>query len=238
MDSMTFFAFPLNLILALIWLLAVCMSYKHAGGSRIVRFMLSPAASIIAIALLAAFCMVIGLSGNRNLTRSWPFVITMLFFMTVLAFVLVRGWKSGGKPRWRFILNHAGLLLAVSSAFWGAPDSETLRFQAFMDTPVREAYRMDGSRAWLPCEVELKDFEVRLSDDGTPSYFAAEVVADGKQVVLTSLRTTSRRSARTSRMGMTSYLMVQAAGELVQESSQNRARSPASSPWVRTVRQE
>jgi len=185
MDSMTFFAFPLNLILALIWLLAIWLSYRYAGGSRIVRFMLSPTASIIAIALLAAFCLVIGVSGNRELSGSWNFITSMLFFMTVLAFVLIRGWKSGGKPRWRFILNHAGLLIALSSAFWGAPDSETLRFQAFMDTPVREAYRMDGSRAWLPCEVELKDFDVRLSDDGTPSYFAAEVVAYGKQVVLT-----------------------------------------------------
>ena len=184
MDSMTFFAFPLNLILALIWLLTVCLSYKHARGSKIVCFMLSPAASIISIALLAAFCLVIGLSGNRNLSESWPFILAMLFFMTVLAFVLVRGWKSGGKPRWRFILNHAGLLLALSSAFWGAPDLETLRFQAFMDTPVREAYRMDGSRVWLPCEVELKNFDVRLSGDGTPSHFAAEVIADGEKVVL------------------------------------------------------
>ena len=182
---MTFFTFPLNLILALLWITAILLSYRHAVDSKPVRFMLSPTASIIAIALLAAFCLVIGVSGNRELTDSWYFITSMLFFMTVLAFVLIRGWKSGGKPRWRFILNHAGLLIALSSAFWGAPDSETLRFQAFMDTPVREAYRMDGSRAWLPCEVELKYFDVRLSDDGTPSYFAAEVVADGKQVVLT-----------------------------------------------------
>lgn len=182
---MTFFTFPLNLILALLWITAILLSYRHAVDSKPVRFMLSPAASIIAIALLAGFCIIIGLTGNRSIARSWAFIIVLFFFMTVLAFVLVRGWKAGGKPRWRFILNHAGLLLALSSAFWGAPDSEELRFQAFMDTPVREAYRMDGSRARLPYEIVLKDFDVRVSDDGTPSGFHAEVDVDGNPAVLT-----------------------------------------------------
>ncbi len=185
MYDMTFFAFPLNLILAVLWVTAIVISYRHAADSRIVRFMLSPMASILSIGLFAGACLVLGLSGNRGMVRTWPFIAIMFFLMTVLAFVLVRGWKAGGKPRWRFILNHAGLLLALSSAFWGTPDSEELRLQAFKGIPAREAYRMDGIRSWLPYEVELQDFEVRLSDDGNPSYFAADLFIDGE---MTSVR--------------------------------------------------
>ena len=63
----------------------------------------------------------------------------------------------------------------MASAFWGTPDSETMKIQAFKDIPVREAYRMDGSRAWLPYEIELKDLDAEFYDDGTPSSFTASV---------------------------------------------------------------
>lgn len=179
MTGFSFFAFPLDLILAVLWMTVCVMLYRHAGDSRIVRFMLSAPATVLSVSLMAVLCLVTGLTGSSALMRSWPAAVVMLFLMTVLLFVLLRGWRVNGRVRWRFVLNHAGLLLALSSAFWGTPDSETLRVQAFMDTPVREAYRMDGSRAWLPYEMELKDFEVRLSDEGTPSYFAAKVAIDG-----------------------------------------------------------
>ena len=184
MAFMTFFAFPLNLILAVLWITAIFLSYRHADGSRFVRFMLSPAATIVSIALFALACLALGITGNREMVKSWPFIVIMLFLMTVLAFVLFRGWKSGGRPRWRFIFNHAGLLLALSSAFWGAPDSEELRLQAFRDVPTREAYRMDGTKAWLQYEIELQNLDVRLSEDGTPSYFAADISVAGEKVTL------------------------------------------------------
>ena len=104
--------------------------------------------------------------------------------MTVLLYVVIRGWKNGEGIRWRFLLNHAGLLLALSSAFFGAPDSEELRLQAFKDVPVREAFRMEGTRTWLRYEVELKDFRVEAFDNGTPSSYEADVVVDGKEVTL------------------------------------------------------
>ena len=104
--------------------------------------------------------------------------------MTVLLYVVIRGWRSATGVRWRFLLNHGGLLLALSSAFFGAPDSEELRLQALRNVPVREAFRMDGTRTWLPYEVELKDFRVEVFDNGTPSSYEADVIVDGKMVTL------------------------------------------------------
>ena len=125
--------------------------------------------------MFLAACFIIGLTGNDDWIHSIPFIAIYLYFMTVLFYVVLRGWKCGGKIRWRFLFNHLGLLIALSSAFWGTPDSETMKIQAFMDTPVREAYRMDGSRAWLPYEVELKSLDAEFYEDGTPSSFIASV---------------------------------------------------------------
>lgn len=181
---MSMFAFPLNLILAVLWAASVYFSYKHAGSSGFVRFMLSSKATIVSIALFSLACILIGLTGNREFIRSVPFIIIYAFLMTVLLYVVLRGWKVGGKVRWRFLLNHVGLLIALSSAFFGAPDSETIRVQTYRNVPVREAYRMDGSRTWLSYELELKDFKVETYDDGTPSSYEAGVMIDGKPVTL------------------------------------------------------
>ena len=181
---MSFFAFPLNLISALLWIIAVVMSFRHARDSKAVRFMLSPAATLTAIGLFSLACLIIGLTGNREWVRSVPFIIIYLFLMTVLLYVVIRGWKTGNIVRWRFLLNHAGLLLAMSSAFFGAPDSEELRLQVFKDTPAREAFRTDGARAWLSYEVELKDFRIETYNDGTPSSYEADVIVAGNPVTL------------------------------------------------------
>lgn len=181
---MSFLAFPLNLIIALIWFIAVFLSFRHASDSRAVRFMLSPAATLISIGLFSISCLVIGLTGNREWIRSVPFIIIYIFLMTVLLYVVIRGWKNADGVRWRFLLNHAGLLLALSSAFFGAPDSEELRLRAYRDVPVHEAFRMDGTRAWLSYEVELEDFRIEVFDNGTPSTYEADVSVDGKTVTL------------------------------------------------------
>lgn len=187
----SFFAFPLDLILAVLWMGSVVSLWRGRRESRFVGFMLSRSATVWAMLLLIAFGLTIGITGDRSLVLSWPFAAVLLYFQTVLAFVILRGWRRPssspavpGTVRWRFLLNHTGLLLAVSSAFWGAPDSETLRLQAVRDTPVREAYRMDGSSYWLPYETVLKEFTVSLYENGTPSMYEAEVVVDGETVIL------------------------------------------------------
>lgn len=187
--SADFFAYPLNLILALLWAAGVVSLWRNCRRSRFVSFMLSKGATVSSIALLGTFSLVAGITGRREIMSSWPAVAMMLYFLTVLFFVLLRGWRtrpsSGrGKIRWRFILNHAGLLIALSSAFWGAPDSYEYRMQFNADVPAREAFRMDGSQTWLSYELELKEFTVDTYENGMPSMYEADVLIDGKPVNL------------------------------------------------------
>ncbi len=127
-----FFAFPLNLILALLWAGLMFWLWKARRKSFFVTYMISKQATIVSIAGMLLYCMVIGFSGKRDLVNTWIFVFIFFFFQTTLMFVLFRGLRQ--------FIHHIGLLIVVASAFWGAPDSDTLRFKADRDVPVRVVF--------------------------------------------------------------------------------------------------
>lgn len=188
---LSFFAFPLNLILALIWALGMISVWKTRKKSLFVGFMLSRGATVSAILLFLAFSLVVGISGERELVSSWVFAAVMLYLQTVLLFVILRGWRAQtatgarlGAVRWRFLLNHVGIFLAVSSAFWGAPDTEVLRVRAIKDIPVIEAVSMDGIPESLPFEIRLNEFKTETWSNGVPSMFEAKMLVNGENVVL------------------------------------------------------
>ena len=187
----SFLTFPLNLILALIWVLVMVSVWKTRKKSLFVGFMLSRGATVSAILLFLAFSLVVGISGERELVSSWVFAAVMLYLQTVLLFVILRGWRAQtatgarlGAVRWRFLLNHVGILLAVSSAFWGAPDTEVLRVRAIKDIPVIEAVSMDGIPESLPFEIRLSEFKTETFSNGVPSMFEAKLLVNGENVVL------------------------------------------------------
>lgn len=187
----SFFTFPLNLILAVLWFGLMVWLYKERRRFVFVRFMLSPAATFIAVGSFLLLALIVGCTGIREIVTTLPSVLVLLYFQTVLLFVLMRGWRlptaTGdrlGAVRWRFLLNHAGILLAVGSAFWGTPDSETLRIRAIRDVAVKEAYHMDGTGSWLPYEITLHDFIVERYENGVPSMYEALLVVDDKEVML------------------------------------------------------
>lgn len=175
----SFFAFPLNLILLAGWILGCSLLWSHCRKSLIVRFFLSTTGTIFSVSAFLIVCLVIGFTGNRDIASSWVFVCIMLLLQTVLLFVIMRGWREQtatgarlGAVRWRFLLLHLGLLVALGSAFWGAPDVQTLRMKAVADIPIREAYQMDGNQEWLSYDIVLKDFD--------QSSYEALVEVDGK----------------------------------------------------------
>lgn len=188
---LSFLSFPLDLILALIWAVVMISIWKTRRKSLFVAFMLSRGATVSAIVLFLGFSLAVGISGQRELVSTWVFAAVMLYFQTVLLYVILRGWRAQtatgarlGAIRWRFLLNHVGILLAVSSAFWGAPDTEVLRVRAIRDLPVREAFTMDGTMGWLPFEITLKEFNVDTYSNGVPSMYEARVDVDGEEVLL------------------------------------------------------
>ena len=104
-----------------------------------------------------------------------------LFVLSVLTLVVLRGWRNEGGVRWRFVVLHCGLWLALVAMFLGAPDKQIWRMQLSC-TPSREAVNERGESRFLNYELALNDFEVEHSEDGSPKQFRAAVEVDGKVV--------------------------------------------------------
>ena len=178
-DFWTFFAFPLNLFLAVLWAAGWGWLRKNRPESVPVRFLLSPLATITSIVLLILSCLWIGLSGDRDFVQSPVFVAVLLYLQTVLYMVILRGWRrKDGVIRWRFIFLHAGLLLAVGAGFWGSPDSTEYRIRLHKGETSDLAYRLDGCATSLSYKLTLNDFRIETAADGQPSYYEAEVAVD------------------------------------------------------------
>lgn len=186
-----FFAFPLNIILLIVWLLAMMWLWKDRRRTLFVTHMLSFPATIASILFVLMVCFAIGFTGLRWLAHSWVFVVLLLYMQTVLLFVLLRGWREAsptgariGPVRWRFVLLHLGLLLTIVSGFWGAPDSETIRMKAYEGTPVSAGLLDDGMPVWLDYEVELIDFHMESYENNVPSDYSAQLIIAGEPVTL------------------------------------------------------
>lgn len=133
-----FFAFPLDAILALLWIALIGYGYKEKRHSEAVRLWLSPQCTCWTLGWFLAGCLVIGLFpqlsaqeaaeksglfsrlGCYNFMSSWIFVTGLFGLLTHLGMITVRRFFTPGRNRWRFMLNHAGLWLAIFAGFMGS----------------------------------------------------------------------------------------------------------------------
>ena len=175
--------FPLNVILMALWLVLLVELYRRRDRSKVAQLLLSQAATAISLVLMAAVGIVLGLQ-REPASTAWPTVVAVLFVLSHLTLVTLRGWRNATGVRWRFVVNHAGLWLALVAGFWGAPDREQVRAMVTREVPTREAYDMSGRTTTLDCELQLVDFKIDYYAEGQPSMFEATVAVDGESATL------------------------------------------------------
>lgn len=174
------FAFPMNLLVGALWLVAIWEAYRRRATSVVVQYLLSAEATFLALAVATVLAIVLGLQSEPS-TTSWPVIGGFLFVQTVLTIVILRGWRNDRGVHWRFIVTHCGLWFAVTSMFLGAPDKQILRMQVSC-TPSREAINERGEKVFLDYELCLENFEIEQSEDGSPKQFRATIAVDDKVV--------------------------------------------------------
>lgn len=152
------FCFPLNILILALWLVFVIRAYRNRPESRFAQLMLSRGATWFSLSLMALIGIVLGLQ-RVPASTSWSVVVALLFVLTHLAFVILRGWRNGRGIRLRFILTHVGLWLALGAGFWGAPDREQLRV-AVGSNATDQAYTMAGAVRRLPYELSLETLTI------------------------------------------------------------------------------
>ena len=176
------FRFPLNILVVALWFVMIQILYRRRTGNAFARFMLSRRATWLSLALMSVIGIVLGLQREPS-TTAWPVVASLLFVLSHLCFVILRGWRGAKGIRWRFCLTHVGLLLALGAGFWGAPDRQQLRM-AVHRYPSNEAYTMEGELSPTPYSIELHSFHMEHADNGAPTHYEAQILVDGKKVML------------------------------------------------------
>lgn len=189
----SFLAFPLNIVFAMIWLFSLWALYKESNDKAFTRFLYSSQTSILAIGLFISSCLVIGLFpqlsdveadrqdtmlaslGCYNFMTSWIFIAILLLLLSNLAMISFHACQYRKQMRWRFLLNHAGLWLALFAGFLGSSDTQTLRIPIYKGEPSHEAFDMNGASHYLDYEIELTSFSVEYYPNGRPSRFMANV---------------------------------------------------------------
>lgn len=177
-----FFRFPMNIILMALWLYGVVELYRRGAKSVVARYLLSVSATVTSIFVLAVGCIVMGLQ-RRPATDSYLFLMAILFALTQLTMVTLRGWRNSSGVRWLFLLCHAGLLLVLAAGFWGAPDKDVMRMRVTAE-PSREMLYENGSRGVVDYTLALKDLRVEYYSNGTPSSYEADVEVADRVVTL------------------------------------------------------
>ncbi|MCD8292575.1 MAG: hypothetical protein LUC23_02275 [Prevotellaceae bacterium] len=138
------FAFPVNVASWLLWAAVWWLVWRRWRGCLPVRMLVSVKSSLLLLFLFFATCLVYGLDG-RAVAATW-WIVALLWALT--SHLLVVLYNGVGRPRrykWRFILIHSGLLLALLGGFLGVPDRS--EWQVVLETgrPVRGVVDQRGN---------------------------------------------------------------------------------------------
>lgn len=188
-----FFKFPLNLVLVLLWIYGMWVLYKDYHKKRFTQFLMSRSATFVTIAGVIIGSLVIGLFpqlsaidaearsgllarlGVYNFMSSWIFVGILFALLTNLGMVTIKSYFVRKTHKWRFIMNHVGLWLALGGGFIGSSDFQTLRIPVFFDEETSTSYSVEGEKVYLDYDLRLKNFESELYENGMPKSFEAIV---------------------------------------------------------------
>ena len=91
---------------------------------------------------------------------------------------------SSKQIRLRFLLDHAGLLLALIGGFAGGADTTQWRLRISGNETAQEAFAPDGSTIQLKQALKLEKFTVTHYPNGIPENYEAQISINDKEVVL------------------------------------------------------
>jgi hypothetical protein len=98
--------------------------------------------------------------GLNNVFSSWPFIITMIFFLTTLGMTTLKRTFPFKKENFGFILNHLGLWLIVFSAGLGTGDIQQLSMKLTENNIVWHAQDDKQKVYELPVAFKLLQFDI------------------------------------------------------------------------------
>lgn len=193
------FAWPVNIIVltALVGILVL----MHLLRKRVYafRFLSTLSAAIPAIATALLLTIIMGLTRQtvngrwfNGMLTFWPFVLAYVYISVIVGLTTLRRLsrivsafrrthsEGSAAPALRlsdlaFVLNHAGLFLALTCATLGNADMRRLKMITTAGSVEWRGVDNDGILHDLPVAIELERFIMETFDDGSPRRFASDI---------------------------------------------------------------
>lgn len=178
-----FFAFPVNAALLLLGGVLLWILYKEKPIGFLTNLLAAPATTFLLIAVSVLTFLLLGLTTCLR-PDSWWFFFVLTALSAHLLFITFRGLKKGKRYRIRFLLNHIGLLLALTGGFAGSTDLAQWRLRVFKDEATNRAFAPDGTSIRLPQTFRLEQFDVTYYPNGIPENYEARLQINDETIHL------------------------------------------------------
>ena len=185
------FAWPTNAITLSIFVVLIVLAHFFSKHSVALQYLSSVHASVSTLVYALALTIVMGLTRQKeegtwfsNMLTFWPFVLIyakMAFILGMVTLKRLNAMFSKNSPHrfslhnLAFILNHAGLFIAIVCATLGNADIRRLKMITATHTLQWRAIDEQMRVMDMPIAIELKRFIMEEYDDGTPKRFASDI---------------------------------------------------------------
>ena len=185
-------AYPINLLAAVVFFLLLLLLHFFRRKFAALRWLSSYQAAISSISSLALLTLVMGLvkqlpgymhegdawPGFAQMLSNWAFAFLFVWFIAVLGMTVFLRLFSAQWKDIPFVLNHLGLLIALTGAVLGSADIQQLEMNTLVGRPQWMATNERGDVLELPLAIELHEFSIEeyppklmLIDNETGSFF-------------------------------------------------------------------
>lgn len=166
------FAFPINLIFLIVFLLILVLAYWLRRRVRLFSFLLTAEAAVPTLIYAAALTVVMGLTrqvsaheraidpiGLTQMLSFWPFVLVYLLLASIVGLITLRQILHFRLREFPSLLSHVGLFLVIVTATLGSADMERVKLTATTDMPEWRATHEQGF-VELPLAIQLEKFTI------------------------------------------------------------------------------
>lgn len=166
------FAFPLNAIFLVLFLITLGVIYALRRRVRPFAFLLTIEATVPTLLYAAALTVVMGLTrqvpaheraidpiGLTQMLSCWPFVFIYLLLAAIVGLIALRQLLRFRLREVPSLLCHIGLFIAIVAATLGSADMERVKLKANTEMPEWRATHEQGFTE-LPLAIQLEKFTI------------------------------------------------------------------------------
>jgi len=163
-------AHPINIITLVVFCLLSVIVYFFRQQVYLFRYLSTYSAAIPSLCCTIAVTLIMGcipqtqnesrLWGIDRMLCFWPFVLTYIMLTLILAQVVIKRLVRFHLSDIPFMLNHAGLLIAMVCATLGSADMQRVRMTILDAYPEWRAVDEDNGIHDLPFSIRLKKFTI------------------------------------------------------------------------------